>query len=172
MKTQYETLYNQLVNSCDQMLSILNKANDAIESGIVNEEELMTAELVPGMYNFTKQVQIFSDMVQGSVCRLSGIEKPSIKDDEKNISDLIARVEMTKLYVKNTDITTLNGEDKKIHLGWMPEKGYFEGSEYAEKYVLQNTFFHLVTAYNILRTSGGDIGKADFIVGLTLKQSE
>jgi uncharacterized protein len=171
MQTQYTTLYNQLLRSTDQMLAILDKANSAIEKGVITEEGLLAGRLAPDMFPFTKQVQIFADLVQGSVCRLSGIEKPSVPDTEETLSDLIARIEMTKAYVKQIDAGSLQAEGKQIHLGWMPSGMYFAGPEYAEKFVLQNTFFHLVTAYNILRAQGGEIGKMDYLGNIEMKQS-
>jgi hypothetical protein len=152
------------------MLSILNKANDSMESGKITEESLLSASIAPDMFTFTKQVQVFADLVQGSVCRLSGVEKPRVADDEESLSDLIARVEMTKDFVKNIDAKNLNGEGMQIKLGWMPEGMHFDGSEYAEGYVLQNVFFHLVTAYNILRAQGGEIGKMDFLTNLQMRK--
>lgn len=169
MKTQYEALYNQLVHSCDQMLSILDKANTAIETEKISEEVLLSGTIAPDMFHFTKQVQVFADLVQGSVCRLSGILKPKVIDDEVSISDLIARVEMTKVFIQSIDITTVTGEGKKIHLPWMPEGKCFDGAEYAEKFILQNTFFHLSMTYAILRALGGEIGKMDFLAGIQME---
>lgn len=171
MKTKYETLHRQLLNACDQMLSILNKANDSIEAGKVQEEDLLGSSIASDMMNFTKQVTIFSDNAKGAVARLSGTEAPKIDDDEKTLSDLIARTEMTKSYIESVSPESLNsGDSLDITLGWMPEGVYVEGQEYADKFVLQNTFFHLVTAYNILRMKGGDIGKMDFITNLEMKR--
>ena len=170
MKTTYETLFTILENSCDQMLNVLAKASSSIEQDKINEEEILNSSLAPNMFNFTKQVQVFSDLVLGSVYRLSNNTKPSIVDDEKTLSDLIARVEMTKKYMSEIRPSELNnGEDVEIHLGWMPEGAYFAGTDYAEKYVLQNAFFHLVTAYNILRSKGVEIGKMDYLTNLEMK---
>lgn len=170
MKTKYETIHAQLHNACDQMLAILNKANEAIEKNGMIESELLTASLAPDMFNFTRQVQIFSDGALGGVYRLSGGTKPSIPDDEETLSDLIARIEMTKKMIGELASSDTNtAETLQIHLPWMPEGAYLEGADFAEKFVIQNTFFHLVTAYNILRTKGVHIGKMDFITNLEMK---
>jgi uncharacterized protein len=170
MKTTYETIYNQLLNSCDQMLSILNKANEAVENNLINENDLLLASLAPDMFNFTKQVQVFSDGALGGVYRLSGATKPSIEDNEASLADLIARVEVTKKMIQEVEMSSLNvGDTLHIHLPWMPEGSYVEGADFAEKFVLQNTFFHLVTAYNIFRMKGGLLGKMDYITNLELR---
>lgn len=170
MKTKYETLHGQLLTACSQMLNILDKANSTIEKGIVSEEDLLNAPIAPDMFPFKRQVQIFSDNAKGAVARLSQIEAPKIADDEEILADLIARIEMTKNFIASVEPSALNAAGElEIHLGWMPEGSYFTGENYADNFVMQNTMFHLVTAYDILRMKGGEIGKTDFITGLEMK---
>jgi uncharacterized protein len=173
MKTKYQTLHAQLVHACDQMLSILDKANISIEKNLISEEELLQTRIAPDMFHFAKQVHIFCDVAGGSMARLTHTEMPKNDAEEDSLSDLIGRVEITKQFISSINKESLETADTlQIHMGWMPENMYFDGDEYAEKYVLQNSIFHIVTVYNILRMKGVDIGKADYISQMEMKIKE
>lgn len=170
MKEEYKFVYHALLRACDSCLHLLQKGADfAKEKG--SEEEVLNARLAPDMFPYIRQVQIFSDNVAGGVARVYGVEKPSMPDTEKNFSELIERINKTKEFVKSIDPETVEGIDtRKVSLGWMPEGMYFDAKEYLQGFVLQNSFFHLVTSYDILRNLGVQIGKTDFIGNLEMKK--
>jgi hypothetical protein len=170
MKSEYKFVYHTLLRACDSMLHLLQKGADfAKEKG--NEEEMLNAKLAEDMFNFTRQVQIFSDNVAGGVARVAGLEKPSMPDVEKTFVELIARMNTTKDFVKSVNPDTVDGiEGRQIRLGWMPEGMYYDATDYLQKFVLQNTFFHFVTAYDILRHKGVQIGKTDFMGPIDMKK--
>ena len=159
-----------LLNACDQLTRVLDKAKAHVASGALTEAELMDARLAPDMFPFVKQVQIATDNIKGGLARITGGVPPVMADDETTLDALVARVQATKTFAESVDEAALaNVTVDRVRLGWMPEGMYYEVVEYATKYVIQNTLFHVVTAYDILRMKGGQIGKSDFI-GLAPKQ--
>ncbi len=169
----YKFIYHVFLRSCDTALHLLQKAKDFAKEKSMSDEQILEAKLAPDMYNFKKQIQIFSDNVAGAIARGAGLEKPSMPDTETNLSELIERLEKNILFVKNIDLEkVVNVEDKKIKLPWMPEGMYFEAREYFGNFVLQNTLFHLTTAYDILRNLGAQIGKQDFLGPIEMKKEE
>lgn len=170
IKENYKFIHHSFVRACDTALHLLQKGADfAHEKG--NQQELLDARLAPDMFDFKKQIQIFSDNVAGGIARGAGMQKPSMPDTETNFAELIARVEKTKEFILSVNPETVEGtESLKIKLPWMPEGMYFDAETYFGDFVIQNTMFHLVTAYDILRHNGVQIGKQDFTGSMEMKQ--
>lgn len=167
----YKYIQHTFIRACDTALHLLQKGADFAKEKNMSDAELLESRLASDMFDLKKQFQIFSDNVAGGLARASGMQKPSMPDTETTIAELIARVEKTKEFAKSIDAEKVSGiENLKIKLPWMPEGMYFEGGEYLTKYTVQNTMFHLVTAYDILRHKGLQIGKQDFMGTLEMKK--
>ncbi len=169
----YKFIRHIFIRSCDNMLHLLQKGKDFIKEKSLSEQEILDAKLAEDMYNFKKQVQIFSDNALGAIYRGASLEKPKMADDENYFDELVIRIEKTKELILNIDIEKLenikNFEELKIKLPWMPSGTYFDAETYFGHFVVQNTLFHLVTAYNILRHKGVQIGKQDFLGPIEMK---
>ncbi len=171
MKNKYELFYKMMLRACDNMNNLLEKAEGYLAESGVGEEEILSARLAPDMYDFKRQVQIFSDNAKGGVARLAGVDAPKFEDSEKTILELKERIKKTKEFLQSMDIEKVEDiENRRISMGWMPSGMYFEGPEYLENFIFQNSLFHLSTAYNILRNKGVKIGKMDFIGKMEMKQ--
>jgi hypothetical protein len=115
-----------------------------------------------------KQVQIASDNAKGTAARLVGIEPPKMEDSEKTLAELVVRIDKTLAF-----LTTFKPEQfsvaagTQIRLPYFPEK-HFLGGEFLPEYGLPNFFFHVVTAYAILRHVGMNIGKADYMGSVSM----
>lgn len=142
----------------------------AIEKGIA-EGVLLDAKLAPDMFPLVKQVQIVTDNAKGAVARLSGKENMKFEDNEKTFAELFARIDKTITYLADFNEADFNGAaEKKITLPWMAEGTYYEAPTYLRHFVLANFYFHLTTAYDILRNQGVVIGKTDYIGNIEIKQ--
>lgn len=182
MKENYKFIHHSFVRACDTALHLLQKGVDftkdqptpeatAGTEKISAEQELLSARLYPDMFDFKKQIQVFSDNVAGGIARGGGLPKPSMPDTETTFAELIARVEKTKDFILSINPDTVEGiENLKIKLPWMPEGMYFDATTYFGDFVMQNTMFHLVTAYDILRHKGVQIGKQDFTGHIEMKK--
>ena len=140
----------------------------AAEKGIA-ESELLEKRLAPDMFPFVRQVQIACDNAKGAASRLSGLEVPKYEDNEKTISELLARIDKTLEYVKSVPESAFKGAaERQVTLPYFTGK-FMTGFDYAREYAIPNFLFHVTTAYALARMSGVQIGKADFANGLPLQ---
>ncbi len=143
---------------------ILQKAAQHAETRKYDPQALLQARLFPDMFTFTRQVQICCDFAKGAAARLSGKELPSWEDNEKSFDDLRARVARTLEFISQTSPAEIDGsEEREIQVGAGERQMKFKGQPYLLHFVLPNFYFHLTTAYDILRHNGVELGKRDFV---------
>lgn len=166
MNTQYTYIQSVILNSLKSLIGILEKGKAyAAEKGI-SESELINAKLADDMFPFAKQVQIASDNAKGGMAKLAGLVAPVMEDNEASFDELIARLQKTIDYVNTfTAESFVNAETAQITFPWMPGK-YMSSSDYIHTFLINNFFFHVVTAYDILRHKGVQLGKTDYIGGM------
>ncbi len=127
----------------------------------------LDARLAPDMLSFTKQIQIACDGAKFGVARLAGVESPKFEDNETTLTQLRERIAKTVAYVQSVSAAQIDGtEAKDVELprrdGTMTLKGEF----YLKHFVMPNFYFHVTTAYALLRHNGVDLGKKDFLGAL------
>jgi uncharacterized protein len=132
----------------------------------MQESALLHSRLISDQFEFIRQVQVACDNAKNGVARIAGIKAPSYPDNEKTIKELKARIAKTLKFLKTVKPAQVIGqENNKVSLQWEPKKmmttlGYTTG------YLLPNFYFHVTTAYDILRANGLQIGKGDYIGGM------
>jgi hypothetical protein len=138
--------------------------------GAMHAEALLHDRLIFDQFPFLTQVQRVSDNAKNGAARLAGLEAPAFEDNEKTVDELKARMEKTIAFLKSIKPEDIVGheEDRKISLPYWDGK-HLTAFEYATEYLLPNFYFHLVTAYSILRKNGVDVGKDDYMTDLPLK---
>jgi uncharacterized protein len=148
------------VNSLTNMRAWLDKA--AQEK---SESALMEARLAPDMRPFPAQYQMASDSAKNALARLTGTVAPSMPDTEQNFAELRDRCDRTIDYLQGFKPQDLAGsEDREVMLTFPNGMGYrFVGGQYLTGFALPNFFFHVTTAYAILRNAGVSLGKPDFL---------
>lgn len=148
------------VRSLTNMRNWLDKA--AQEKG---EETLLDARLAPDMRPLPAQYQMASDSAKNALARLTGTTAPSMPDTETSFAELKERCDRTIAYLKGFDAQSLEAsEDREVVITFPNGMGYrFRGSEYLTGFALPNFFFHVTTAYAILRNAGVSLGKPDFL---------
>src|SRR3989344_3653166 len=174
--TLYTITVPPMLKALDALSKLLDKASAHAESkgterhpGAKHLESLLNDRLVFDQFSFIRQVQIACDNAKGGAARLAEIEMPKYEDNEKTVSELKARIEKTITFLKTIEPEKIIGKEGiKVSLPYFQKK-YFTGFEYATEYLIPNFYFHIVTAYSILRKNGVDIGKKDYINGLPLK---
>jgi hypothetical protein len=146
------------------LAGVLDKAAAHVEERKLDPNALLQARLFPDMFPLVRQVQIASDFAKGAVGRLAGAELPSWEDNETSFEALKARVERTIAYIQGFDPAQLEGsETRQISLVRRGETTVHQGQAYLLQQALPNFYFHLTTAYAILRHNGVVIGKRDFL---------
>jgi hypothetical protein len=144
--------------------AILDKTAAHAATKKIEPAVLLNARLFPDMFPVTRQVQIACDFAKGAVARLAGQEPPKYEDTETTIDELKARIAKTLDFIKRFTPAQIDGsEEKQISIPMGGETRTFKGENYLINVVLPNFFFHLTTAYAILRHNGVELGKSDFM---------
>jgi uncharacterized protein len=146
------------------LATVLRKAAAHAEAKGFDGGALLQARLYPDMFPLTRQVQICADFAKGAVARLAGEEPPAWADNETSFEDLIARVEKTVAYVGQFPAARIDGsEDRDITLIRRGQSSVVKGRSYLLEQATPNFYFHLTTAYAILRHNGVEVGKKDYL---------
>jgi hypothetical protein len=164
------TLHDILLPTANRFLGSLDRILDkAVEFAARKQFDpvvLANARLAPDMFPLTRQVQIACDLVKGAAARLSGSEVPKHEDTETTFPELKARIAKTLAFVNSVPAERYaGGEDRDIVLQTRRGELRFQGRDYLRDFVLPNFYFHVTTAYAILRHNGVELGKADFLGG-------
>mgnify|MGYP005806198857 CR=1 FL=1 len=146
---------------------ILDKAQAHAEAKKFDPAVLLNYRLAPDMLPFTRQILVACDAAKNGVARISGVEAPKFEDTESTLPELKARIQKTLDYLATVPAERLDGtEDKEITFPVGREKTRTMKAEaYLKHWALPNFFFHITTAYAILRHNGVELGKADYLTG-------
>jgi len=156
----YDASAPVFVNALTNMRAWLDKA--ASEK---DQAALLEARLTPDMRPLTAQFQMASDSAKNAIGRLAGIEAPSMADTEASFAELRERCDRTIAFIQSVDPAVIaSSEDRTIELRFPNGMGYrWVGRDYLTSFALPNFFFHVTTAYAILRAQGVSLGKPDFL---------
>jgi uncharacterized protein len=142
----------------------IDKAHAHAEQRKFDVDTLLNSRLAPDMFPLVRQFQSASDTAKGCTARLAGVDNPKFADEEKTFAEIRARLEKTIAFINSVDAKLVEaGETREIVLS--PERKFATGAEYVTAHALPNFFFHITTAYAILRHNGVDVGKADYLRG-------
>lgn len=160
----YQASAPRFVNILGNLSNILDKAQAHVDAKKLDPATLTTYRLFPDMLPMTKQIQIACDTAKGVVGRLAGVEIPVYEDNEKTLVDLKARVAKTIAFIQTLTPGQIDGtEDKEIVIKRGDKETHYKGMQFLLGHALPNFYFHVTTAYNILRHNGIEIGKRDYL---------
>ncbi|MGE5339716.1 MAG: DUF1993 domain-containing protein [Gemmatimonadota bacterium] len=152
------------VRMLTNLSALLDKAAAFAESRKIDPSVLLSARLFPDMFPLARQVQLASDFAKGATSRLAGQEPPAWEDNEASFADLQARLRRTVDFVQGFKPEQFEGADEReVTLKVRGETVKLEGAPYLLQRAMPNFYFHVTTAYAILRHNGVEIGKRDFI---------
>jgi len=144
--------------------AILAKAQAHVEANKLEPAALTAYRLFPDMFPLTRQVQIACDQAKGAVARLAGVEPPKYEDTEQTFAELQARIARTIDFVESMKPAQIDGsEAREVVLKMRAGELRLQGLDYLLSHAYPNFYFHVTTAYNILRHNGVALGKMDFI---------
>lgn len=145
---------------------ILDKGAAHARGRGVEPDSLLALRLVDDMLPFSRQVQIACDMAKNGAARLAGMEPPVMPDEETTLDQLRERIARVIEFVRGIDASSIDGaEGREIVLNMRSGEMRFNGQDYLTTFVLPNLYFHITTAYALLRREGVPLGKIDFIAG-------
>jgi uncharacterized protein len=146
------------------MGKILAKAEAHAEGRKFDQKALIQARLFPDMLPLSAQIQIASDAAKGAAARLAGVEVPSWEDNEATLQQLAERCAKTEKYLASFKPEQIDGsEDREVTLKLGGNSVPFKGQQYLLGFAIPNFYFHITTAYALLRHCGVEIGKRDFL---------
>ena len=144
----------------------LDKGAAHAEAKKFEPANLLNYRLAPDMLPFVKQVQIACDAAKNGVARIAGIEAPKFEDNEASFAELKSRIQKTLDFLATVPADKLDGsEDREVTFPVGSNKRSMRAEDYLKLWVLPNMFFHITTAYAILRHNGVELGKGDYLVG-------
>jgi len=156
-------IFVRMLNNLTQWL---DKAEAHAQAKKFEPSVYLSSRLAPDMLPFTNQIQIACDAVKFGVARLSGVEAPKFADDEASLADLRQRIQKTIDFIQSVPAAQIDGtEAKDVVVPRRDGSMTLKGEAYLKNFVLPNFFFHVTTAYAILRHNGVDVGKTDYIGG-------
>lgn len=146
------------------LVAIMQKAAAHCEERKIDPAALTRYRLYPDMFPFWKQIHIATDAAKNGSAYLAGAEPPKFDNDEQGFAELIARVQKTIEFVNGFKPEEIDGsEEREIRIPRGETTLTYAGQEYLLNRVLPNFFFHITTAYDILRHNGVELGKKDYL---------
>jgi len=162
--SMYQAGIPVVIRYLNNLSTLIDKAAAHCEARKIDPAVVINYRLSPDMFPFARQVQIASDQVKGMAARLAGVDVPSFPDTETTFADLKARIAKTTAYLNTFRPEQIDGsENKEITLKAGAAEFKFKGDDYLVGFVLPNFYFHVTTAYAILRHCGVEVGKRDFL---------
>jgi len=165
--TMYSASVPVFVRLLGNLSAWLDKAAAHAEAKKFDQSVYITSRLAPDMLPFPNQIQIACDGVKFGVARLSGVEAPKFEDNETTLAQLKERIAKTLAFVQSVDADKIVGtEEKDINVPRRAGVLVMKGERYLHQFVMPNFYFHVTTAYSLLRHNGVELGKADFLGSL------
>jgi uncharacterized protein len=156
------------VRMLSNLAAWLDKAEAHATAKKFDTQVYLSTRLAPDMLPFVKQIQIACDSAKFGVARLAGVDAPKFDDTEATLAELRERIHKTLEFVRSVPASRIDGTETKDVVvprrdGSMTLKGEF----YLKHFVMPNVFFHVTTAYALLRHCGVDLGKTDYLGAMT-----
>jgi len=144
---------------------VLTKAAEHAAARKIDPPALLQARLFPDMFPLLRQVQIATDFARSVAARLAGVEVPSAPDTEQSFDELQQRIASTLAFLDGLDPAAFDGSDTReiVLRPGTPKERTLSGQAYLLSYGLPQIFFHVTTAYALLRHGGVEIGKRDYM---------
>lgn len=166
----YESTIVQFTKMLENLNRILDKGAAFADQKKIDFDVLLNSRLAPDQFNLTRQIQIACDTAKGCAASLSGAEAPVHEDNEKTLAELKVRIEKVIKYLATFTPENFKGahERKITRPRW--DGKYLSGMEFANQHAIPNMYFHITTAYSILRKNGVEIGKKDYLGEMPFKK--
>lgn len=162
--SMYQASAPRFARMLRNLSAILAKAQAHAEAKKLDPAALTSFRLFPDMFPLTRQVQIACDQAKGAVSRLAGVEAPKHEDTEQTIAELQARIAKTLDYVESMKAAQIDGsETREVVLKLRAGELRLNGLDYLLSHAYPNFYFHVTTAYDILRHKGVPLSKLDYL---------
>jgi len=162
--SMYQASIPHFILMLGNLSSILDKTDAHAKAKNIDQVVFVNARLAPDMYPLGRQIQIAADMAKACAARLAGIDVPRHEDNEMTFADLKARIAKTITFLQSVNVDQINGSDGRMVTITMHDKeAVYTGQHYLLDIIIPHFYFHVTTAYAILRHHGVELGKSDYI---------
>ena len=162
--SMYQASVPRIINMLGNLSRIIEKAQAHADAKKIDPAAIIDFRLYPDMFSLCRQVQIATDTAKSVVARLAGADIPAYEDNERSFDDLKARIAKTIAFVETFTPAQIDGtEDKNIVTKRGDKETHYKGIQFLLNHAMPNVYFHVTTAYNILRHNGVEIGKRDYL---------
>ena len=162
--TMYQASVTAFIRQLNNLAAILEKGAAHADAKKIDPKVLINSRLYPDMFPLVRQVQIATDTARAGAARLAAVEVPTQEDNETTFAELVARVRKTISYLETLKAEQFEGsEDRTVTWQTRSSTKTMQGMPYLQNHLLPNLYFHITTTYNILRHSGVELGKMDFL---------
>ncbi|MFN5880676.1 MAG: DUF1993 family protein [Burkholderiales bacterium] len=162
--SMYQASIPRFINALNNLSAILDKAQAHVDAKKLDETVLTSFRLYPDMLPMSRQILIASDTAKGLAARLAGVDIPVYEDTEKTLGELKARIAKTVAFLQTFKAEQIDGtEHKEIVIRRGDKETRYSGMQFLLGHAVPNIYFHISTAYNILRHNGVEIGKRDYL---------
>ena len=163
--SMYQISIPPLMHALNNLAGILKKGEEYAKVQAIDPTDLLNSRLVDDMYTLTQQVQIAADISKLAAARLAGVDITQGANTETTFAELISRLYETIGYLKDFTVEQIDGtESKEVDAPLSLEHSIaMQGLPFISFYILPNFYFHMTTAYGILRHNGVELGKLDFL---------
>jgi hypothetical protein len=162
--SMYQASVPRIINMLGNLSRIIEKAQAHADAKKIDPAAIIDFRLYPDMFSLCRQVQIATDTAKSVVARLAGADIPAYEDNERSFDDLKARIAKTITFVETFKPAQIDGtEDKDIVTKRGDKETHYKGMQFLLNHAMPNVYFHVTTAYNILRHNGVEIGKRDYL---------
>lgn len=161
-------MYAQVVPALQKNLAaltkFLKKAEAHLDAQKLDKSVVLGLRIYPDMLPLLRQVLLVTDFTKGAAARLAGVAIPSFADEEKTFEELYARIAKTEAFLNSLDAQSFEGaETRDVTIKQAGQDVIMSGQTYFGGVALPNFYFHMTTAYNLLRGIGAPLGKSDFM---------
>ena len=162
--SMYQASAPRFANTLRNLSAILDKAQAHCEAKKIEPAVLCGMRLIVDMYPLSRQVQVACDTAKGAVARIGGVDIPKHEDTEQTLAELKQRIAKTLDFILSVNPEKIDGSDEKpVVLKLGGREVTFTGMQYLLGHAYPNFYFHVTTAYDILRANGVEVGKRDYI---------
>ncbi|KAL9527057.1 hypothetical protein SMMN14_09124 [Sphaerulina musiva] len=166
--TTYDLTVPIFVRNLEQLVACLKKGEEWAKENNKDPQVLVDASIIDDMKPLTFQIQSCCNTSKAVLPRIGGEEAVSVEDNETTLSQLLVRLESTIKILRSAKKDKFLAPDAKCIVKLGPREAEFDVLGYIQKFALPNFFFHMTTAYDILRKEGVPVGKLDFLGGSDL----
>jgi hypothetical protein len=162
----------QFTKMLQNLSACLDKAAGFADAKKIDAEVLLNSRLSPDQFHLLRQIQVACDTAKGCAARLTGKDAPAHEDNEKTLADAKSRIEKVVAHLRSYSEKDFAGaEERRVSQPRWAGKS-LTGREFALQHAIPNFYFHVTTAYAILRHNGVELGKKDYLGPLPFKEPQ